>query len=126
METFTKSLLLCLLCGVVVLPLQATDKETTVDEPESDSHMDGTPVRAGRPDDLPAREKAIPNIMKNDTPAVEHAVPVILNIPLKDFEPASPKGHYPPGHVMGRGKGHEIGKGKGHEKFDPPDDGGGE
>ena len=126
MKTLTKSVLLALFCVIVVPSLQATDKETTPEEPEAESRMDGTPVRAGRPADLPAREKAIPNIMKNDTPAVEHAVPVILNIPWKNFEPASPKGHYPPGHVMGRGKGHEIGKGKGHEKFDPPDDEGDE
>jgi hypothetical protein len=101
-------------------PATQAGDESTNPATGADPGVASSAVRQGRPDDLPARERAIPQIEKNDTPATEKAVPVILNIPWKDFEPASPKGHYPPGHLRQRGKGHQFDKGKGHEKFDPP------
>ena len=112
MKTFIKSILIVLSLFVTALSLNAN------------GDTDNEPVRQGRPDDLPAREKAIPNILKNDTPAAEKAVPVILNIPWKDYEPASPRGHNPPawGHKKQKGKGHEIGRGKGHDKHHDDDD----
>jgi hypothetical protein len=51
-----------------------------------------TPVAKNRPTDNPAKEKAIPNIEKNDTPAVDKAVPVIIDLPWKDIENPSDKG----------------------------------
>jgi hypothetical protein len=49
----------------------------------------------GRPDDLPARERAVPTIEDTDTPAEDKAVPVILEIPWKDIETASDRGSRP-------------------------------
>lgn len=74
----------------------------------------GCPVHKGRPTDNPAKEKALPNVS-------DKAVPVIINLPWKNFEPASPCGKNPPalGHVKRRGKGHHKDKGEGHDKWGP-------
>lgn len=52
----------------------------------------GVMQAVGRPDDLPARERAIPRIEETDTPAEDKAIPKILEIPWKDIETASDRG----------------------------------
>ena len=44
----------------------------------------------GRPDDLPARDKAVPVL--EGTPGGDNAIPVIIEIPWQDVEPASDRG----------------------------------